>query len=137
MAQQPPASFFPRKGVEVPLRADVERVVRDGRCCRDPFAQGRIRSHHLGSCRSHLQDRDRSVVQRCQVDVTVGRDGGGVVAAGRGAPLLDVDLFARFRVVVVRPLVTDRRDYRFLATKLVATKLVIVLQFCVGRWSRR
>jgi hypothetical protein len=49
--------FFPCKGVKVPRRTDVERVVRDGRRGRDSFAQGRIRRHHFGSSRARLSAR--------------------------------------------------------------------------------
>jgi len=45
----------------VPRRADVERVVREGGRCRDSFAQGRIRSHQLGSSRSRLQDCEQTI----------------------------------------------------------------------------
>ena len=45
----------------MPRRADVERVVREGGRCRDSFAQGRIRSHQLGSSRSRLQDCEQTI----------------------------------------------------------------------------
>ena len=84
--------------VQMARRADVQRVVGDRRRGGDALAQRRILGDDFRLRRAGLEHRDRAVGERREVDVSVGGDRRGVVAAGGDGPLL-VELFAGGRIV--------------------------------------
>src|SRR5947208_15798474 len=80
-------SFLFGECVKMPGAPNVQRVVRDGRSRRYSLPEFRIGGHDLRPFGPDAQDGHGAVVERGEVDVLVGGDGGGIVPPRGGALL--------------------------------------------------
>src|SRR5882762_3413591 len=67
---------------------DEQNISSDRRCSRCSLAELGVRSQHLGLVGACFEDGHGPVIQRCEVDMTVGGDWRGVVLAGGNRPFL-------------------------------------------------